>query len=162
MVMKIQVKVFCIVMLRGIVVGYQNFRGPCCLYCQCNNLQYYVASEHKKSQSKPSVCVHSLLYIFQLLVLLTYSLTHSNVQHIIWKANLSLSLSNNILLSLWNPKFHYYVFSAVISRQVSLLASKRVSVFYFMVFILSPNKLISPVDMSHSIPNRLHFLGLSY
>jgi hypothetical protein len=35
----------------------------------------------------------------------------------------------------------YFVFSAFISRPTSLLAYRRVSVFSFMVFTLSSNKL---------------------
>jgi hypothetical protein len=38
---------------------------------------------------------------------------------------------------------HILDFSAFISRPTFLLASKRVSLFSFMVFILLPNKLIS-------------------
>jgi hypothetical protein len=56
----------------------------------------------------------------------------------------------------------YFVFSEFISRPISLLASKGDSVFTFMVFTLSPNKLNRPIaDVSHLIPNRFHFLGLS-
>jgi hypothetical protein len=32
MAVKIQVEVFWVVMSCGVVVGYQHFRGPCCLH----------------------------------------------------------------------------------------------------------------------------------
>jgi hypothetical protein len=34
MVVKIQVEVFWVMMLRGVMVGYQHFRGSCCLHLQ--------------------------------------------------------------------------------------------------------------------------------
>jgi hypothetical protein len=34
MVMMFYVKVFCVVLLCRVVVGYQCFRGPCCLHLQ--------------------------------------------------------------------------------------------------------------------------------
>jgi hypothetical protein len=54
---------------------------------------------------------------------------------------------------------HTLCFSAFISRPISLLASKRVSLFSFIVFTLSPSKLVSSAytvaDVSQSIPNQL-------
>jgi hypothetical protein len=41
---KIPVEVFCVVMPCSVVVGYQRFRGPCCLLPQ-----NYVASQHNSS-----------------------------------------------------------------------------------------------------------------
>jgi hypothetical protein len=41
----------------------------------------------------------------------------------------------------WWDMIMYYVFCTFISRPTSLLASERISVFSFMVFVLSPNKL---------------------
>jgi hypothetical protein len=43
----------------------------------------------------------------------------------------------------WRDMIICFVFRAFISRATSLLASKRVSVFSFLVFILSPNNLTS-------------------
>jgi len=35
MAVKVEVKVFCVVMLCSGVVRYQRFKGPCCLHLQC-------------------------------------------------------------------------------------------------------------------------------
>jgi hypothetical protein len=43
----------------------------------------------------------------------------------------------------WWDTIIYFVFSVSVSRPQSLLAPRRVSVFYFLEFILSPNKLTS-------------------
>jgi hypothetical protein len=43
----------------------------------------------------------------------------------------------------WRDIIICYLFSAFTSRPTSLLASKSVSVFSHMAFILSPNKLTS-------------------
>jgi hypothetical protein len=40
----------------------------------------------------------------------------------------------------------YFVFFALISRPTSLPASKSVSVFSFIVFVLSPNKLTPSIQ----------------
>jgi len=47
----------------------------------------------------------------------------------------------------------YFDFSVFVSRPTSLLVSKKDSVFSFMVFILSPNILISSAETnSSSVP----------
>jgi hypothetical protein len=48
------------------------------------------------------------VYELCIYILLTYLLTYSMVQDIIWKAD-SHSACQKILFSLWNPKFHYRV-----------------------------------------------------
>jgi hypothetical protein len=48
-------------------------------------------------------------------------------------------------------RHEHIVFSAVTAGPMSLLASNRVTVFFFMVFMFLPNKLTS-ADVSHSFP----------
>jgi hypothetical protein len=36
-VVKIQVKFFCVVIICSVVVGYQHFRGPCCIHFLVEN-----------------------------------------------------------------------------------------------------------------------------
>jgi hypothetical protein len=40
MVVKIEAKVFWVVTTCGVVVGYQHFRGPCCLHLQFTSLHF--------------------------------------------------------------------------------------------------------------------------
>jgi hypothetical protein len=52
-------------------------------------------------------------------------------------------IKHSLNLIYWWDIITYFVFSAFIFRPTSLLASRSVSVLSFMVFIPSPNKLIS-------------------
>jgi hypothetical protein len=56
----------------------------------------------------------------------------------------------------------YLAFSTFTSRQSSLLASDKVSMFFFVVFVLSPNKLSSAAyTRSWCVPSSsIYFTGL--
>jgi hypothetical protein len=63
----------------------------------------------------------------------------------------------------WRDMTIFFVISALISRQTHTLGPEMVSVFYFMLFVLNLyHQLRVSVDMSHSIPNLLDFLALSW
>jgi hypothetical protein len=46
----------------------------------------------------------------------------------------------------------YLVFSVFTSRPTSVLASIKVCLFFFVVYILSPSRFTSSADVSHLIP----------
>jgi hypothetical protein len=54
-VVKIQAEVFWVVMLGSIVVGYQCFRGPCCLHLLS---QHYMVSQPRRPQLESSHLSH--------------------------------------------------------------------------------------------------------
>jgi len=101
---KIQVKVFWVVIPCSVMVWHQYFRGPCYLHLQGES-PWYPTTLHRVTTQKTSTrnCKAPYYVIFSILLL--YQLYYVKMFSALW----SVTLSTTVVTSEWETKFHIHI-----------------------------------------------------
>jgi hypothetical protein len=106
---KIQVEVFWVTTLCSVVVGYQRFRGPCCLHLHGILPQRHTVSQTRRSRLKIYFCppqirlnrVPALSSSFELSAYIGLSVLESATLPVLFKLIITLSLDLIICTSIY-------------------------------------------------------------